>query len=103
MLDTAVVPLPSFLLLAGFAILFLFKKISSNDNIRAAPSKWIHISYMLLVVAAFGMAVLEIARLVAERMGVGLLPVSAIALVLVLILLWKEMKGRTPEVSLVSL
>lgn len=57
---------------------------------------------MVLVVAAFAMTVLEIARLVAEQLGVGLLPVSTIGLTLVFALLWEEKKGRTQEVSLVS-
>lgn len=52
--------------------------------------------------AAFAMTILEIARLVAERLGVGLLPISTIALMLVFALLWGEKKGRTLEVSLVS-
>lgn len=69
---------------------------------QTPPSQWIHISYMILVVAAFAMTVLEIARLVAEHMGVGLLPISTVALMFVFALLWKEKKGRTLEVSLVS-
>ncbi|KAF9457498.1 hypothetical protein BDZ94DRAFT_224493 [Collybia nuda] len=99
-LDTALVPLPSFLLLAGFTILFILKKSLGNNNSRPVPLKWIHFSYMALVAAAFGMTVLEIARLIAEHLGVGLLPVSSITLVIVFVLLWKEKRGRTLEVSL---
>jgi hypothetical protein len=57
---------------------------------------------MVLVVATFAMTILEIVRLAAEHLGVGLLPVSSIALMIVFALLWSERQGRTLGVSIVS-
>lgn len=57
---------------------------------------------MVLVVAAFAMTVLEIARLVANHLGVGLLPIDTVAIILVFVVLYLERGGRTRAISFVS-
>jgi len=55
-----------------------------------------------LVIAAFAMSLLEIARLVAENLGVGLLPITPVALFIAMITIWKERKMRTRTMGSVS-
>lgn len=57
---------------------------------------------MVLVVAAFAMTVLEIARLVANHLGVGLLPIDTVAIILAFVVLYLERGGRTRAISCVS-
>lgn len=57
---------------------------------------------MVLVVAAFAMTVLEIARLVANHLGVGLLPIDTVAIILAFVVLYLERGGRTRAISFVS-
>ncbi|KAK7462774.1 hypothetical protein VKT23_007358 [Stygiomarasmius scandens] len=95
LLDTAIVPLPSFCLLA--ALIAILRLYTSNDRIVKIPPypRWLHIVYFVLVIAAFAMSLLEIARLVAENLGVGLLPITPVALFIAMIIIWKERKMRT--------
>ena len=85
--------MPSILLLVFLVCYVPFKiwrsrssPISSSNNPYTQPykplpplSKWVHYVYILLVVCLLGMRILEIARLIAASMGVGLLPVGIIA------------------------
>lgn len=96
-----IVPLPSILLLLALPVIFLRRK--SEVKPALVPKKWVHIGYIALVASAFGMAVLEIARSLAEKLGLGLLPITALALVVVSVLLWLERRGRTRMLSLVRL
>lgn len=57
---------------------------------------------MFFVFAAFGMSVLEIVRLALAERGVGLLPATPAAMLLILSLLWFERNGRTHAISVVS-
>ncbi|KAF5386540.1 hypothetical protein D9757_005888 [Collybiopsis confluens] len=98
-LDTTIVPLPSFFLAALFPLFFL-----RSRKLLATPSRlpypfWIHAVYLLLVLAAFAMTVLELARLSAQQLGVGLLPANTIMLFLVLVVLWMERRGRTQAMA----
>ncbi|KAL0959793.1 hypothetical protein HGRIS_011479 [Hohenbuehelia grisea] len=105
-LDTAVVPVPSFLLFVAVGLVSSLAcevKLESPDYRRSPPTRWLHITYALLVVAALGMSVLEIARLGAAQQGLGLLPVMPLALCLVLFLLWHERHARTRVISFVFL
>ncbi|KAG7093349.1 hypothetical protein E1B28_007030 [Marasmius oreades] len=63
--------------------------------------RWLHFIYMLLILAAFGMSVLEIVRLAMADMGVGFLPLSSAGLFLVLNIMWQERKARTREMLMV--
>ncbi|KAF9269581.1 hypothetical protein L218DRAFT_277358 [Marasmius fiardii PR-910] len=99
-LDTVIVPLPSFCLIVAFILLsFQLLRVQGGANgLQRLPYPlWLHLIYMLLVVAALGMSLLEIARLVAEGLGVGLLPVSSAGLLLALYILWREKRARTRE------
>lgn len=64
--------------------------------------RWLHITYLVLVVAAIGMTILELARLIAESLGVALLPLNTVTLILVFAVLVRERKGRTRGVTSVS-
>lgn len=101
-LDTAIVPVPSILLLLVIPVIFL-RRTSAVTYPTLVPKKWVHISYIALVVAAFGMGVLEVARSIAQKLGVGLLPITVIALAVVAVLLWQERQGRTRVLSFVRL
>jgi hypothetical protein len=57
---------------------------------------------MVLVPAAFGMTIVEIVRLALEHLGVGLLPMSSIAILIVFFVLSRERRGRMLDVSVVS-
>ncbi|KAF8878724.1 hypothetical protein BD779DRAFT_1179022 [Infundibulicybe gibba] len=93
-LDTIIVPLPSFFLI--FVLLFWFIRRSGKPGAAFfIPRKWTHIVYLFLVGAACAMSILELARLVAEDLGVGLLPVTTIALIFVWVMLYRERGGRT--------
>ncbi|KAF9077310.1 hypothetical protein BDP27DRAFT_1413734 [Rhodocollybia butyracea] len=95
-LDTAIVPVPSFCLAAVFLLLlFHIKKKPSEYAIRLPYPGWLHNVYAVLVLAAFAMTILEIARLIAQDLGVGLLPMNTIALFAVMIVIWTERRGRT--------
>lgn len=100
-LDTAIIPLPSFILLLSLPLLFFLRTTNQNAKPQA-PLRWVHIAYALLVLSALGMSVLELGRLGAEGMGVGLLPVGSIALGAVLGVLWRERHSRTRDLSIVS-
>ncbi|KAJ7284983.1 hypothetical protein C8J57DRAFT_705646 [Mycena rebaudengoi] len=95
-LDTAIVPLPSFFLLVALAANFFLSKRGSKTKITSV--KWLHITYLVLVGAQFGMTVVELVRLVLEKMGVGLLPVTSIAYICVFVILWRERPARTRPV-----
>jgi len=105
-LDTVVVPLPSFLLFVatGLVLSLKFDLVrDSPDYRRTPPTRWLHITYALLVVAALGMSILEVVRLALANLGVGLLPVTPLALCLVLFFLWYERRARTRVMSVVFL
>ncbi|KAF5368846.1 hypothetical protein D9758_002950 [Tetrapyrgos nigripes] len=98
-LDTAIVPLPSICFIA--VVLAVLRFYTSNERIVETPAtpRWLHFLYFALVIAAFAMSLLEIARLVAENLGVGLLPITSVALVFALIIIWKERKMRTQTMA----
>ncbi|KIK68782.1 hypothetical protein GYMLUDRAFT_68615 [Collybiopsis luxurians FD-317 M1] len=98
-LDTAIVPLPSFCLAAVLLLLFLRPQKPLENKIRVPYPSWIHNVYLVLVLAAFAMTILEIARLSAQDLGVGLLPVNTIMLFVILVVLWIEKRGRTRVIS----
>ncbi|KAG7095476.1 hypothetical protein E1B28_006215 [Marasmius oreades] len=100
-LDTVIAPLPSLCLIIAFSLLsFQLVKVQgiANGFQRLPYPIWVHFIYMSLILAALGMTLLEIARLVAEGMGVGLLPLNSIGLLLVLHILWQERRVRTREI-----
>lgn len=101
-LDTAIVPLPSFCLVVVFLLLFLRPKKPLENTIRLPYPPWAHNVYFVLVLAALAMTILEIARLSAEKLGVSLLPMTPVALLIILIVLWIERRGRTRAMSYVS-
>jgi len=100
-LDASIIPLPSIFLLIFLICYIPFKLWSS----RASPSptnndpysqtfkplsvfpKWVHYLYVGLVVCLLAMRILEVARLIAASMGVGLLPLGLIANVVVIVML----------------
>ncbi|KAJ3932482.1 MAG: hypothetical protein NXY57DRAFT_113281 [Lentinula lateritia] len=98
-LDTAIVPLPSILLAVTLLLLLLCLKKSTENVIRLPYPYWLHTVYLVLVLAAFAMTILEMARLSAQDLGVGLLPVTPIALSIVMVVLWVERRGRTRLMS----
>ncbi|KAJ3863044.1 hypothetical protein EV359DRAFT_65130 [Lentinula novae-zelandiae] len=98
-LDTAIVPLPSILLAVTLLLLLLCLKKSTENVIRLPYPYWLHTVYLVLVLAAFAMTILEMARLSAQDLGVGLLPVTPIALSIVMVVLWVERRGRTRFMS----
>ena len=49
--------------------------------------KWARYLYVVLVVCLLGLRILEIARLIAAKMGLGLLPINVVANLLVLFVL----------------
>jgi len=96
-LDTVLVPLPSFLLV----ILLVFAIRSRSPHLTAAKPilpKWLHILYLVLIAATFAMRVLEIVRLVAAKLGVGLLPMGIVSLLFIGGVMW--WKGRMRGVTL---
>ncbi|KAJ7586075.1 hypothetical protein C8J56DRAFT_946105 [Mycena floridula] len=82
-LDTVIVPLPSFLFLVVAAFVLLRQKQINGTYVH---KRWIIIIYYFLIVAAFGMALLEIARLLADNLGMGLLVITPITLLVVICL-----------------
>ncbi|KAJ3880441.1 hypothetical protein F5051DRAFT_480911 [Lentinula edodes] len=99
-LDTAIVPLPSFLLtIALLPLFFCLKKKFTENVIRLPDPYWLHNVYLVLVLAAFAMTILEMTRLSAQDLGVGLLPVTPIALSIIMVVLWVERRGRTRFMS----
>ncbi|KAJ4473145.1 hypothetical protein J3R30DRAFT_3378163 [Lentinula aciculospora] len=99
-LDTILVPLPSFLLVVAF--LLLLSRLSKHlENVNRLPyPHWLHNVYFVLVLAAFAMTILEMARLSAQDLGVGLLPMSTTALFIVMVALWIE-RGRIWALSII--
>ncbi|KAJ3726653.1 hypothetical protein FB446DRAFT_783951 [Lentinula raphanica] len=100
-LDTIIVPLPSFLLVATLLLLSLRSKKSPVAIFRVPYPHWLYNIYLALVFADFAMTILEIARLSAQNLGVGLLPMTSIALLMILGLLWIERRGRKRSSSIV--
>ncbi|KAJ7066954.1 hypothetical protein C8F01DRAFT_652829 [Mycena amicta] len=97
-LDTAIVPLPSFLFLVALAAHFgLRRRNSSHEREeRLNTKKWVHIAYLVLVVAQICMTILELIRLGLENLGLGLLPVNTIALICAFVVLLRErVPGRS--------
>jgi hypothetical protein len=99
-MDTAVVPLPSFLLVLGLAVIFILKLHRSKHAVILP--RWLYILYIFVVVAAFGMSILELARLGADHLGLGLLPMTPIGMLLVITTVAIQKNSRTFAVSIVS-
>jgi len=95
-IDTALVPLPSFLLVV-FGAFVLWRR--SDDRSRTIIPRWIHILYMILVFAAIAMTILELARDSADHLGVGLIPMVLVGLILVFSGLRYELKGYSKSLS----
>ncbi|THG98982.1 hypothetical protein EW145_g7341 [Phellinidium pouzarii] len=111
-LDASITPLPSIFLLA-FLLIYVPIKLRSRRMHPSSPSpyasssfdaykyalpgahvethtgfkRWIHYTYLVLVLCLFGLRILEISRLIAAGMGVALLPFGLIAIALVVIML----------------
>ncbi|KAK7033090.1 hypothetical protein R3P38DRAFT_2920642 [Favolaschia claudopus] len=95
-LDTAVVPLPSFLLFIALAATWILSRRNNGTTFRITPIRWVHIVYLVLVGAQIAMTILELVRLALERLGVGLLPANTVGLLCVFAVLWHERTaGRT--------
>ncbi|KAF7312272.1 hypothetical protein MIND_00240200 [Mycena indigotica] len=98
-LDTAIVPLPSFLFIVVLALHFNFRKAKTANEPRLRLKKWIHIAYLVLVAAQIAMTLLELIRLGLEDLGYGLLPVNTIGLICAFAVLWRErIPGRSNEI-----
>lgn len=100
-LDAGIIPLPSIFLLIFLVCYIPFKLWTSrnsspppNNNPYAQSFKpppvlpsWVHYLYVGLVACLLGMRILEVARLIAANMGVGLLPLGLISSIVVLVML----------------
>jgi len=95
-IDTVLVPLPSFLLVV-FTGFMLWRR--SDDRSRMVIPRWLHILYMVLVFATIAMTILELARDIADKLGVGLLPMVLIALIIVFFGLRYELRGHSKSLS----
>ncbi|KAK1231440.1 hypothetical protein PQX77_005450 [Marasmius sp. AFHP31] len=62
-----------------------------------------HLMYLLLVLATAVITLLEVTRLAAEGLGVGLLPLNSVGLLVVLFILWREGRGRSLQTIKASL
>ena len=60
---------------------------SLNWRAEGVLPRWAHYLYIVLVVCLLGLRILEIARLIAAKMGLGLLPVNVVANLLVIAIL----------------
>ena len=96
-LDVGIIPFPSAVLLAVFAYVVL-QRIRKNhasrfDDVPPCHSSsrvlppWLQYIFIALIVAYLGMSALEIGRLAAARMGVGLLPLGLPATLVVLLMM----------------
>ncbi|KAJ3987844.1 hypothetical protein F5890DRAFT_660131 [Lentinula detonsa] len=94
-LDTIIVPLPSLLLVVTLFPLLLYSRKLPKNVIRLTYLHWLQNVYFVLVFAAFAMTILEIVRLSAQDLGVGLLPLTTVALFMVLVALWIGRQGST--------
>ncbi|KAH8108747.1 hypothetical protein DFH11DRAFT_1631031 [Phellopilus nigrolimitatus] len=106
-LDASITPMPSILLLAFFLIYVPLKLRARRTLVVPSPysaykygppqdanaaratwnKKWVHYTYLALAVCLLALRVLEVARLVAARMGVALLPIGLVANVLAIAML----------------
>jgi len=76
LLDTVLIPLSPWILLATFPLYAWWTRAwwrIPPPPIRDRLAKIIHILYLVLLVCALGMAILEVARLIANGEGIGLL------------------------------
>ena len=99
-MDTVMIPLPSFLLVLGLVVIFILK-LHQSKNALMLP-RWLHYIYLFVLIAAFGMSLVELVRLGLEHLGLGLLPMTPIGMILVFVMLIVQRQGRTKAVSLVS-
>jgi multisubunit Na+/H+ antiporter MnhB subunit len=90
-LDTVLIPLPSFLLIAVLLTTLLFYLARGRKNaakqrqgIHWQTPRWMSVVYILLVIAALALNILQIVRLVLDQQGVGLLPVTLVGIILAL-------------------
>ena len=97
--DTALIPLPSFLLVV-FGAIILSRR--SHDCIRIVIPRWIHILYMTLTIATIAMTILVLTRNTTDHLGVGLIPMVLIGLIFVFLGLGYEFKGRSRSLSAAS-
>jgi hypothetical protein len=83
-LDIIVVPLPSILaalsILASVSLSFLRPQLKVGSR-RSSLPKWLYISYLVLIICAVGMSILELVRLALDNQGVGLLPFNTVTFV----------------------
>ncbi|KAF9043611.1 hypothetical protein BDZ89DRAFT_237785 [Hymenopellis radicata] len=99
LLDTVLVPLPSFLFIIALPIALFYQRGRILPRIHS--ERWMHITYLGLVACNWAMTILELARLALENLGVGLLPMTTIGLMLAFFVLLTERKGLTRVVSMV--
>ncbi|KLO13317.1 hypothetical protein SCHPADRAFT_940449 [Schizopora paradoxa] len=85
-LDAGIIPFPSIILLILVPIYLLAQRrynFKQYGNLSEPPSKvfpfWAHCIFVGLAVCLVGMHFLEVARLAAAHMGVGLLPFTILA------------------------
>ncbi|KZO97327.1 hypothetical protein CALVIDRAFT_597638 [Calocera viscosa TUFC12733] len=86
-IDTVLIPLPTWLLLAALPLVFiLLRSRRSPPLIRTSLQKTIWVIYLVLLVADIAMSVLEMARLGVAKLGLGLLPFNTIGLIIVIVM-----------------
>jgi len=107
LVDTLIVPLPSFLLLLTLAGLLVLSKLrpAFPSVLSRLPGtsrypKWLYILHTVLVLAGIIMSILEFTRLILVQQGVGLLPVNTAALICVFVLM--SWRGRQRNIVLSS-
>jgi len=86
-IDVAIIPLATYLFFLA-QLIHLFTTYRLRRTLPSPPvghrpfllPQWAHIGYFVLILAALAMVALEIARLTAAHLGVGLLPVTLVGL-----------------------
>ncbi|KII87661.1 hypothetical protein PLICRDRAFT_644084 [Plicaturopsis crispa FD-325 SS-3] len=94
-LDSALVPLPSFLLVAALIVLVVTHFAYPKKRQECQAPRILRLVYLALVLAAFCMNLVEIIRLSLQREGVGLIPMNLVGLAIILGKLYHEKHGRT--------
>jgi len=90
-LDTALVPLPAFLLYAALVPYLIITH--SKPRVQRVLPKAAFAVYMFIIFATFAMHVIEIVRMILAHLGVGLMPMDLAGLLLVVILIATRKPG----------
>ncbi|KAF9043609.1 hypothetical protein BDZ89DRAFT_1128299 [Hymenopellis radicata] len=99
LIDTVLVPLPSFLFIIALPIALFYQRGRTLPRIHS--DRWMHISYLFSVATNLATTITELTRLASGNLGVGLLPMTTIGLMLAFFVLLTERKGLTRVVSMV--